>query len=1319
MNPNACNSLRVKWFLAPRALALAALLSGALGLGPAASGRPVEGTIPLLPSVSWSWRLDVVASLLLVFIGALGWVVARFSGVNLRGRARSREVALLLSVVLLSLVVMAVSASIVVVAVGWTASGLLVTALIARAGTPRAPAAARIVRRSLLAGDLALWVGVWLWAAWLPTTDRGELVVTEGGWQVTVVAALLAVACVARTGLVPAHRWLPETAEAPSPVSALLHAGIVNGAGVLGVFAWPVFAASPLVLGALLALGLATVAVGAWSAVVRRDVKGRLAWSTTTQMGYMVVQLGLGLPAMALMHLIAHGSYKSWLFLRAGGAVERHRNRWTTGRRPGPQALTATAAVGVLTALAAPAATRVVEELGPTALVPLLVAVTAVALAGWSVAALERVGVRTAAAVVTGAGALGALYVWAMVGWEALVRPEPSGQVWSDPLALLLVLGAALVGVAVLLGCRRLATHPDGPFALALLPLSLTPGVRVRGVAPSTHGDATPASEPSAEDLDRVVRAVRAAAEATGPAWPLGAMVAANPLAGLERLPFADAVRVAEGVHRTRLRPSLEYYLERHAAGRISDGHLATALDAADAAWSSPAAVVAQTRALLDRRPPAAGAQPHGRLHEVLAGGVGHLPRVVTEQENVWSQLAWSTTTGVGPGEDSDRVEGPGPFTLWRRSAAHPRYDRVTGIRGAAGWVRSLPSEPAAAVWALGRMAGARDAELVPLLTATLAAGVGWAGHAAWRSREEGSTTPLLELVALRLAHDVLFTLSTAPGDRPERPAPAWAAPPAPTDELELELSLVWQRALELGAREWFVSGIERSRAVGAGSATRAGRRPASQSIWCIDVRSERIRRHLEAVGDHETFGFAGFFGAAVRYRDPDGTGHDLCPALIRPSHVVSGSRTPLRLVEAVHRTVTSVSRHPVAALAVAEGGGVLSGLTSLATAIRPAAVRRVVRSATPHGARAGTAGDVITGMTVQERTDLARSALLATGLVDGFAPVILVCGHGATIENNAFATAYDCGACGGHAGSVNAVLLAQALNDPEVRHSLASGGIVLPRDTVAVAALHDTTTDRVEVLGPLDAPDLLRDLDVAGTRAANERLGLLPPRRRRENARHLLERAADWSEPTPEWGLAGNAALVIGPRRLTRGAGLDGRVFLHSYEAGLDPDGAVLEQLLTAPLVVAQWINAQYYASAVAPSRFGSGDKTTHNVVGDVGVVTGAHGDLRLGLPWQALFRGDPSSPGAPGTLVHEPVRLSVVVAADPALILSVLDRHEPVRRLVTNEWITLLALDPDSGFAALGHDLRWRPLDTSPPTHPQPSTPRARARAVPQENR
>ncbi|KRE60877.1 putative inorganic carbon transporter subunit DabA [Nostocoides sp. Soil756] len=1305
--------------LGARVLSLSILLLGAVGLLVGAGDGPPEGALPLGPGLSWRWRLDVAACVLLVFFGVLGWVIARFCDANLRGRDRAGRVGVLLTGLLLALTVLAVSSSIVMFAVGWTASGLLMTVLIAGAGTERAGAAARRMRTTLLLGDAALWLGVLAWAAWLPSTDRAGVVTSAGGGQLAVVATLLALACVARSGLVPAHRWLPETAEAPSPVSALLHAGIVNGAGVLAVMAWPVFAAAPAVLAGLFAVGVVTLVIGGWSGAARRDVKGRLASSTTTQMAYMTIQVGLGLPAMALMHLAAHGCYKAWLFLRAGGAVDRHGNRWATVRRPAVQLPAAVAALLVLAVPAWPAARALLETQGLVAALPVAVAAAAVTLSGWHAASLARVGTGAVVGVVLLADVLGTAYLWAMVGWEHVLSPVlPPEPVWQGGIAVLLLAVGALAGFVLVSGSRRIVSNPSDALSLRLFPLTMTPGSRARGSVPPAVLRAAAsgaAPEPSADERTTLIATVESVARADGPAWPLRAMVAANPLAGLEHLPYLDAIAAAEAFHGHDLQPGLSFYLHRHETGRITDTDLSSAQRRRDGAQPAPGELVARTRLLAAaaQRPPRA---PGSRLVQQRA-----LPQaevVVAEHENAWTQLAWSTVSPrADRGSSAARDEPEGPYSLWRRAAQHRGYDRVIGIDGASQWARSLPADPVAAILLLLRLAGASRPDAPALVASTLAAAPGWSAHAAWRAREQGSPHPLLELVALRLAHDVLVALSCDPGPAsdpdvgtPER------SDAAPVRDAEL-LSL-WQDALEVGPQRRLVASLRRPDVRAAGDGARG--RPASQSLWCIDVRSERIRRHLEAVGNHETYGFAGFFGAAIRFVDVEGHGHDLCPALVRPQFTVTEGLRPLRFREAVHRTATSVSRHPVAALAVAEGGGVLSATTAVATTVVPGRARRMARSATARGVRPADTASLVLPWSLDEKTDVVESSLRAIGLVDGFAPVVLVCGHGATVENNAYATSYDCGACGGHPGPVNASVLAHLINDPDVRARLVERGIRIPDDTRAVAGLHDTTTDRVEVLDRVEDPALLRDLAAASRAAAAERLQGLPPRRRADTVTGLADRAADWSEPTPEWGLAGNAALVIGPRSLTRGVDLQGRVFLHSYDAALDPHGEILEQLLTAPLVVAQWINAQYNFSALAPSSLGAGDKTTHNVVGDVGVVTGARGDLRVGLPWQALFTDDPAL-GNPDALVHEPLRLSALVAAAPEAIGAVIGRHEVLRNLVVNRWITVMALDDDT-VSVLRPELtwsRWQEADGAGPT-PAPSrgsapSPRIRPEPVP----
>jgi uncharacterized protein YbcC (UPF0753/DUF2309 family) len=290
-----------------------------------------------------------------------------------------------------------------------------------------------------------------------------------------------------------------------------------------------------------------------------------------------------------------------------------------------------------------------------------------------------------------------------------------------------------------------------------------------------------------------------------------------------------------------------------------------------------------------------------------------------------------------------------------------------------------------------------------------------------------------------------------------------------------------------------------------------------------------------------------------------------------------------------------------------------------------------------------------------EERVQLAAGALANMSLdPTRLAPTVLICGHGSTSTNNPYAASLDCGACGGHKGDVNARLAATLLNDPFVRTRLG-----IPDDTVFVSGLHDTATQTVTVfdsnlLSEFQKTELDRLL-----RAASQEAGA---------GRAAQRRSADWSETRPEWGLAGNAAFIAAPRSFTRGLDLEGRAFLHDYDPDLDHDGSVLTLILTAPVIVASWINLQYFGSVMNNSLFGSGNKVLHNVVGKLGVWEGNGGDLRTGLPMQSLHDG--------AKWMHEPLRLRVFVHAPQARIDRVLRENTSIRELVKNEWIFLEAI-------------------------------------------
>jgi hypothetical protein len=215
----------------------------------------------------------------------------------------------------------------------------------------------------------------------------------------------------------------------------------------------------------------------------------------------------------------------------------------------------------------------------------------------------------------------------------------------------------------------------------------------------------------------------------------------------------------------------------------------------------------------------------------------------------------------------------------------------------------------------------------------------------------------------------------------------------------------------------------------------------------------------------------------------------------------------------------------------------------------------------------------------------------------------------------------------------------------------------------------------------PRSALDRLQeDLAAARAEAAAERVGTMNARVNTGRAgaalRETERRAADWAEPRPEWGLAGNAAFIVGRRRLTQGLDLEGRAFLHSYDWTTDEDGTALENIMTGPLVVGEWINTQYYFSTVDNAAYGSGSKVTQNVVGKIGIVQGNGGDLMTGLPLQSLQIDDEHP-------YHRPLRLLSVVEAPTDRVDQILERHAALTQLFDNEWVRLTVLDPTQDHA------------------------------------
>lgn len=320
-------------------------------------------------------------------------------------------------------------------------------------------------------------------------------------------------------------------------------------------------------------------------------------------------------------------------------------------------------------------------------------------------------------------------------------------------------------------------------------------------------------------------------------------------------------------------------------------------------------------------------------------------------------------------------------------------------------------------------------------------------------------------------------------------------------------------------------------------------------------------------------------------------------------------------------------------------------------------------------------------GFSANEQVLTIGTTLKVMGLTKNFAKLVFLCGHGSTSENNPYESALDCGACGGNAGNPNARVFAALANKTAVRKRLKKEGILIPDDTHFIAGEHDTTTDTVTLYDLEDLPashknDLdafISDLKKTGEANSLERCTRFPDLTceltPQDSAIEVIRRSATWSQTRPEWGLSGNAAIIISRSEVIQGMHLDGRVFLHSYLQEDDPTGQFLEIIMTGAQVVAQWINMGYYFSTTDNAVYGSGSKIYHNVAGRVGVMNGATGDLRIGLPWQTVGNGPMP--------YHEAMRLFVIIEAPTERIVRIVKQHRVLQEHLNNRWIHLVALD------------------------------------------
>ncbi|MEO6996067.1 MAG: proton-conducting transporter membrane subunit [Lacunisphaera sp.] len=310
------------------AMALALLADGLLFL----HGPQIARWAPYGESAAFAFalRLDVLSAIMVTLVTFLGAVVLRFSQPYLAGDPDQARFLSWMSLTLGSVILLVLSGQLLLLLVAWISTSLCLHRLLlhypGRAGAIFSARKKFVVSRL---GDACLLAASLVLYAYHHTFDLEAIFARLQQHQTggaAVAGVLLAGCAMLKSAQFPFHSWLPDTMETPTPVSAFMHAGIINGGGFLVVRLAPLFAVAPQASVILAIVGALTAAFGAVVMLAQPSVKRALAYSTIAQMGFMILQCGLGAYGLALLHIVAHSLYKAHAFLTTGstiGAVPR------------------------------------------------------------------------------------------------------------------------------------------------------------------------------------------------------------------------------------------------------------------------------------------------------------------------------------------------------------------------------------------------------------------------------------------------------------------------------------------------------------------------------------------------------------------------------------------------------------------------------------------------------------------------------------------------------------------------------------------------------------------------------------------------------------------------------------------------------------------------------------------------------------------------------------------------------------------------------------------------------------------------------------
>jgi uncharacterized protein YbcC (UPF0753/DUF2309 family) len=502
-------------------------------------------------------------------------------------------------------------------------------------------------------------------------------------------------------------------------------------------------------------------------------------------------------------------------------------------------------------------------------------------------------------------------------------------------------------------------------------------------------------------------------------------------------------------------------------------------------------------------------------------------------------------------------------------------------------------------------------------------------------------------------------------------------------DTEQNEVLAIWQEAFEWTYYDQVLAGIQIE--------SREEKRPVEksfQAMFCIDDRECSLRRYLEKFDPAcDTYATPGFFSVEFFFQPEHGKFYTkLCPAPVTPKYLIKELGTTSKRETDIH--LTKQSNSLFRGLIISQILGFWAAFRLFINIFKPS-MSPATASSFRHMDRYSkltidNTSDkkekgLQVGFTHEEMAQRVESLLRSIGLVKDFSSIIYVVGHGSSSVNNPHYAAYDCGACCGRPGSVNARVICYMANNPAVREILRSRDLYIPDETQFVGGLHDTARDEIVFFdeSSLDSQNtefhkkneavFLKALDYNSKERSRRFMSIdtkLSPEKIHEKIR---TRSVSLFEPRPELNHATNALCIVGRRQITKDLFLDRRSFMNSYDYTIDPDGKYLFNILKAAAPVCGGINLEYYFSRVDNQKLGAGTKLPHNVMGLFGVANGIDGDLRPGLPSQMIE-------------VHDPLRLLIIVEQFPHIVLDTVQRAPETYEWFINEWVNLVVIDPES---------------------------------------